>query len=183
MVDSWTGKPSPPPRLTAYPPDMRCDHCHEREAVVHLTQITGDQSVQVHLCEKCSAEKGIEPATALVKSPVGGLLAQLTFPALGDPAIPQARCPRCGAGIEDLRAAGRLGCGECWEVFQGPLTDLVRRLHGATRHTGSRPAGPPSARAGTAPDLSRLREQLRDAVAAEDFERAARLRDELRAAQ
>jgi protein arginine kinase activator len=162
---------------------MRCDHCHEREAVVHLTQITGDQSVQVHLCEKCSAEKGIEPATALVKSPVGGLLAQLTLPTLGDPAIPAARCPRCGAGIEDLRAAGRLGCGECWEVFQGPLTDLVRRLHGATRHTGTRHPGAAHARAGAPPDLTKLRAQLRDAVAAEDFERAARLRDELRSAQ
>ena len=56
---------------------MRCDTCHEREAVVHVTQISGDQTVQVHLCERCAAEKGIEPASAAVKGPLGGLLGLL----------------------------------------------------------------------------------------------------------
>ena len=161
---------------------MRCDHCHEREAVVHLTQVTGTETTQVHLCEKCAAEKGIEPATALVKSPLGGLFAQLSAPGALDAGGTELRCPRCGAGLADFRDAGRLGCAECWGTFAGPLTDLVRRLHGATRHTGEQyaPPGalPPAERS---PQTERLREELREAVAAEDFERAARLRDEIKA--
>ena len=113
---------------------MRCDHCHEREAVIHLTQIADDKAVQVHLCEKCAAEKGVESATALVKSPLGGFLAQLSPMGGVDAPGNDLRCPRCGAGLADFREAGRLGCPECWEVFTGPLTDLVRQLHGATRH-------------------------------------------------
>src|SRR5690242_16580146 len=157
---------------------MRCDACHEREAVVHLTQVTGDQTTQVHLCEKCAAEKGIEPATALVKSPLGGFLAQLSFPGELEGTGAALRCPRCGAGLSDFRETGRLGCGECWEVFAAPLTDLVRRLHGATHHMGERYA-PPGAGVPREPGLAveRLREALREAVAAEDFEQAARLRD------
>lgn len=163
---------------------MRCDHCHEREAVVHLTQVADDQAVQVHLCEKCAAEKGIEPAAAPSKTPLGGFLAQLSAQGLTAEGSEGLRCPRCGAGLADFRETGRLGCGECWEVFGAPLTDLVRRLHGATKHLGEaylppsldettgRPAGPAN---------EGLREQLRDAVAAEDFERAARLRDQLKA--
>lgn len=160
---------------------MRCDVCHEREAVVHLTQVTGEQTTQVHLCEKCAAEKGIEPATALVKSPLGGFLAQLSFPGELEGAGAALRCPRCGAGLADFREVGRLGCGECWEVFAGPLTDLVRRLHGATRHQGERYVAP-GAEAPQEPGLAveRLREELRDAVAEEDFERAARIRDRLK---
>lgn len=161
---------------------MRCDHCHEREAVVHLTQVTGEQTTQVHLCEKCAAEKGIEPATALVKSPLGGFLAQLSTPGTLEAPGTELRCPRCGAGLADFREVGRLGCGECWSTFAGPLTDLVRRLHGATRHTGERyapPGTPPPAE--RSPETERLREELREAVAAEDFERAARLRDALKA--
>ncbi|HET7040631.1 MAG TPA: UvrB/UvrC motif-containing protein [Gemmatimonadales bacterium] len=161
---------------------MRCDHCHEREAVVHLTQVAGDQTTQVHLCEKCAAEKGIEPATALVKSPLGGFLAQLSPSGGVEGAEAELRCPRCGAGLSDFRDVGRLGCPECWSTFAGPLTELVRRLHGATRHTGERYHAPGApVPAGPSPETERLREELREAVASEDFERAARLRDALKA--
>ena len=160
---------------------MRCDHCHEREAVIHLTQIADDQAVQVHLCEKCAAEKGVEPSHALIKTPLGGLLSQLGPAALLEAPGTDVRCPRCGAGVADLREAGRLGCAECWEVFAAPLTDLVRRLHGATRHLGERYVPPGVTDEEGAAGADRLREELRAAVAAEDFERAARLRDELRA--
>lgn len=161
---------------------MRCDNCHEREAVIHLTQVAEDQVVQVHLCEKCAAEKGVEPATALVKSPLGGFLAQLSSTDEAGSAGSLVRCPRCGAGLADFRESGRLGCPECWEVFATPLTDLVRRLHGATRHAGERYAAPgtPTEGEALAPATERLRAELREAVAAEDFERAARLRDALR---
>ena len=163
---------------------MRCDHCHEREAVVHLTQVADDQVVQVHLCEKCAAEKGIEPGGAPPKSPLGGFLAQLSAQGLTSEGSETRRCPRCGAGLADFRETGRLGCAECWEVFAAPLTDLVRRLHGATTHLGKRYVAPGVDGApGPAPSAADegLREQLRDAVAAEDFERAARLRDQLKA--
>jgi protein arginine kinase activator len=161
---------------------MRCDHCHEREAVIHLTQLAEDQAVQVHLCEKCAAEKGVEPTLGSLKSPLGGFMAQISpvgALAVGDASL---RCPRCGAGLADFRDAGRLGCPECWEVFAAPLTDLVRRLHGATRHTGERYMAPGVVDEGAADTAAedRLRAELRDAVAAEDFERAARLRDRLR---
>ncbi len=162
---------------------MRCDHCHEREAVIHLTQLAEDRAVQVHLCEKCAAEKGVEPTTlGAGKSPLGGFLAQLSPAGLVEGPDAGLRCPRCGAGLADFREAGRLGCAECWEVFAGPLTDLVRRLHGATRHVGERYRAPGVVEEGEVPSVAvdRLRAELRDAVAAEDFERAARLRDQLR---
>jgi protein arginine kinase activator len=161
---------------------MRCDHCHEREAVIHLTQLAEDQAVQVHLCEKCAAEKGVEPTLGPVKSPLGGFLAQLSPPGALEGPDAALRCPRCGAGLADFRDVGRLGCPECWEAFAGPLTDLVRRLHGATRHTGERYVAPGTvdeSAASTAAE-DQLRTELREAVAAEDFERAARLRDQLR---
>jgi protein arginine kinase activator len=163
---------------------MRCDACHEREAVVHLTQIADDQIAQVHLCEKCAAEKGVETGTALAKTPLGGFLAQLSVQLPAVPGGGEVRCPGCGAALADFRETGRLGCAECWTTFRAPLTDLVRRLHGAVRHTGERYAAagtPTTAAADAAREVERLRAELREAVAAEDFERAARLRDALKA--
>jgi len=161
---------------------VRCDTCHEREAVVHLTQVTADQLTQVHLCEKCAAEKGVEPDAATAKHPLGGFLAQLSAQGAVGEGVEALRCPRCGAGLADFREVGRLGCDECWQVFGGPITDIVRRLHGATKHPGEAYTAPGAGAEARHPsrEVERLREQLRDAVAAEDFERAARLRDELR---
>ena len=159
---------------------MSCDQCHEREAVIHLTQIVNEQVTTLHLCERCAAEKGVESPGGVAKTPLGSFLA-----AMGNdlPETPVARsgdnCPRCGATLQDFRESGRLGCPECWRAFEAPLRDLLRRLHGSTHHVGERYAernGAPDERQTTA----ELREQLRLAVETENFELAAELRDRLR---
>jgi protein arginine kinase activator len=155
-----------------------CQSCHEREASVHLTQVRDDQVVTMHLCGRCAAEQGM--TVELPGAPLGAFLAAAT--PLGAVAAPP--CPACGATLADIRASGRLGCATCWSAFEGPLRDLVRRLHGATRHTGAwydDPAGEADAPARRAHERIRLREALREAVATEEFETAAALRDQLRA--
>ena len=164
---------------------MRCDNCHERDAVVHLTQIADEQKVTVHLCERCAAEKGVETSASLGKIPVGSFVAALgkasePGASLVGPTPPGA-CASCGATLTDFRESGRLGCAECYRSFAGPLRDLLRRLHGSSRHIGERYSPP-----GTEPEeevetVLQLREQLRMAVESESFELAAELRDRLRA--
>jgi protein arginine kinase activator len=86
--------------------------------------------------------------------------------------------------LHDFRATGRVGCAGCWTTFERPLRDLLRRLHGATRHTGEayRVADPAALTPAEARQRHRaeLREELAAAIAAEQFERAAELRDRLR---
>jgi protein arginine kinase activator len=167
---------------------MQCDQCKEREAVVHLTQIVEEQVTTQHLCEKCAAERGVESSTLLPKTPLGSFLA-----AMGKSPGPRgsgtrAACPGCGATLQDFREAGRLGCGECYATFGVELRDLLRRLHGSTTHVGEGYRAPGEAEvtvpgeeiAVTEDPADALRVRLRAAVAAEDFELAAELRDRLR---
>lgn len=167
---------------------MQCEQCGTREAVVHLTQIAEDQVTVVHLCEKCAADRGFDTGVAASQTPLGGFLATLT--GLGE-LVPEGQvaltCPRCGAGFDDFRRTGRLGCAECYATFAAPLRELMRRLHGATVHAGEHyrvagtgGAGPPE---DPAERLEKLQVQLREAIDAEDFELAARLRDALRVAR
>jgi protein arginine kinase activator len=165
---------------------MRCTQCHEREAVVFLTQIAQDQVIKLHLCERCAAEKGVETTASLTKTPVGTFLATmgkgLEAGAALAPGIdtPEA-CPTCGATLSDFRESGRLGCAECYRTFEAALRDLLRRLHGSSRHLGERYAPPGAAVADSqAPSVAQLRHQLRLAVETENFELAAELRDQLR---
>jgi protein arginine kinase activator len=161
---------------------MSCDQCHEREAVIHLTQIVNEQVTTLHLCERCAAEKGVESPGGVAKTPLGSFLAAMGK-GLPEPE-PVARagesCPRCGASLQDFRESGRLGCPECYHAFEVPLRDLLRRLHGSTHHVGERYAERDGGAGEERQTTAELREQLRLAVETENFELAAELRDRLR---
>lgn len=162
-----------------------CQDCHEREAVVHLTEVSGDTVSTLHLCGKCASARGMVVEEA-ASTPLGSFLATLGKggPALAAAAIVGDTCPGCGATLADFRASGRTGCPACWVTFERPLRDLVRRLHGATRHTGRRyedPALAADPARAVAHERAKLREALRQAIDTEQFEAAAELRDRLRA--
>ena len=163
----------------------RCDNCHERDAVVELTQVADDTKVELHLCEKCAAEKGISTSASLTKIPVGGFVAALGKGGQAAAALPSfthtGTCPTCGGSLEDFRETGRLGCADCYRTFEAPLRDLLRRLHGASRHLGERYVSPGGEPAEETISRAQLRERLKAAVENERFELAAELRDRLRA--
>jgi protein arginine kinase activator len=166
---------------------MICGSCGEHESVVTLTQVVEGEARTIGLCGKCAAEKGVQIAAGSEPTPLGGFLSAMwKGQEPGAPAefAPTGRCPGCGASFADFRESGRLGCGTCYRTFEPSLRLLLRRYHGSTHHHGRRPAlAPEPGAAGpveTATLVASLKDQLRLAVAAEDFERAAELRDRLR---
>jgi protein arginine kinase activator len=161
---------------------MSCEQCHEREAVIHLTQIVNEQVTTLHLCERCAAEKGVESPGSQPKTPLGTFLAAMGQELPEQTPAPKAgdNCSRCGGSLQDFRESGRLGCPDCYRSFEVPLRDLLRRLHGSTHHKGERYAERGSSTNGERQQTAELREQLRLAVETENFELAAELRDRLR---
>jgi protein arginine kinase activator len=156
--------------------------------VIHLHRVEGAGIVHLYLCERCAAEKGLETSASLGKTPVGSFLASKDFvgkefaAAAALPGVtPAGTCPGCGASLNDFRETGRLGCAECYQAFEAPLRDLLRRLHGSSRHLGERYRSPVTEGEIGAQDSRKLREQLRVAIETENFELAAELRDQLRA--
>ena len=176
---------------------MTCDLCGKKAAAVHLTEIINDQTRELHLCETCAQEKG---AAAAEQFGLAGLLAGLTEAGLktGLQVGENPKCARCGMTYQDFRKNGRLGCGACYESFHKYLAPLLRRIHGSAQYTGSlspprvgragaaskpalkkEPVGAKKTETGDA--LAQLKERLREAVAGERFEEAARLRDKIHA--
>lgn len=166
---------------------MKCTSCGEREGVVSLTQIEDGEVRTGSLCAQCAKAKGIETGEELSGTPLGGFLAALGESLDADPTaapLGEERCGSCGATLKDFRETGRVGCADCYRTFDLPLRELLRRIHGSIHHTGLRydgidPLPEPEAVPQPSP-AHHLREELRRAIEAEQFERAAELRDQLR---
>lgn len=159
---------------------MLCDSCKERDSVVTLTRSDAQGVVsEEHLCEKCAAERGIETHLTTPKQPLTEFILAVQKQL---PASPQdgARCSFCSATLRDFRNTGRLGCPYCYATFESSLRDLLRRVHGNSRHQGKRYQPPEPSVAEGATMLAELRDRLRRAIEQELFEEAARLRDQIR---
>ena len=163
---------------------MTCDHCHEREAVVHLTHIADGQVTMLHLCERCAAEKGVESPQSVQDNTLVKFVGATVGKSAIDPSLVvgggRQACPACGATLQDFRQSGRLGCADCYRTWETALRDILRKLHGATLHMGERYTERGVEPADPVERAADLREQLRLAVETENFELAAELRDRLR---
>ena len=158
---------------------MQCCVCKEREAKVHLTQIVGDKMQKVDLCEECAKQKG-------VNDPAGFSLADLLLGLGASQEMEQAagsgdlKCPHCGFTQADFKKAGRLGCSECYVTFAEGLEGLLKSMHKGTKHVGKVPQVFRQTQ-DLADKLKSLKKKLEKAIANEDFETAATLRDEVKA--
>lgn len=163
---------------------MKCQFC-DSPSSVHLTDIVNNKKRELHLCERCARERNLIPEQPGPQLDLKALLNLLMHPfppgdqsgADGDTdgdtaAAPVAdTCDVCGITLAEFRAEGRLGCPHDYDVLRGALDPLLERIHRATAH------------AGKAPRAVRVREwkkRMQAAVAAEDYEEAARLRDLIR---
>jgi protein arginine kinase activator len=82
--------------------------------------------------------------------------------------------------FEEFRSSGRLGCPHDYEVFREELRPLLDNIHGSLRHVGKVPRRlPADTRRQT--QLIQLRQELQQMIAIEDYERAARIRDQIEA--
>ena len=157
---------------------MICGICKEKQATVHLTQIAGDKMQKVDLCEQCAKDKGVnDPAGFSLADLLIGLGASQDLEQL--PGGANLKCPHCGFTQADFKKAGRLGCAECYFTFAEGLGGLLKSMHKGVKHIGKVPQHLQQSR-DLAEKLKSLQRKLDKAVADEDFEQAAVVRDEIK---
>ncbi|MDA1007876.1 MAG: UvrB/UvrC motif-containing protein [Planctomycetota bacterium] len=153
---------------------MHCDHC-SNPAVVHEIVIHNGAKTEVHLCMEHAIEKGhsiplTQPIAALFASTMKRPAASAT----------NAFCDVCGSTWAHFRKSGRLGCPSCYDTFGDALAaQIILAQRGSVAHGGEAP------RQSSCPEghqllRSQLLRELDAAVGAEQYERAASIRDRLR---
>lgn len=160
---------------------MTCDVCGKNPATVHLTEIIDEQMNELHLCEECARKKSAQMEQQFGLSDLLAGLANFDKTPQAEEKEMASKCAACGLSYKDFKKIGRLGCGECYSSFKKYLAPLLKRIHGASFHFGKCPV-PSSEKAGGKQkiDLQELRCKLQRAIEAEEYEEAARIRDQIR---
>ena len=117
---------------------MLCQNCGEKEATVHLKRVMGGEAVELHLCGDCAAAMGYGELFAGFPADPAGLFGALAGGLRGRGGR-TLRCETCGLSFEDIAAASRVGCPDCYRVFGEKLEPLLRRLHGRAAFQGRVP--------------------------------------------
>ncbi len=164
-------------------PAMQCDFC-DSKATVFFTQILDGGTKKTNLCDTCAAAQG-------VTDPEGFLLAGIDIPPPASklpeniPLPPPVTrmddkmcCPACGFAFDDLKKTGRLGCSECYQFFRKEVKHNLAGMHKGTSHTGRVPEGMLEAFQ-KRQELDTLEQEMELAIEAEDYEKAASLRDQI----
>lgn len=169
-----------PPQSPGQPP--LCDLCHAAPAAIQFVEQRGNERKQIAICQACAAKQGIHHDgsnfTVNIPSVIAALAGLASAQASAPNSGPEPVCQNCGMTATELREGGRVGCARCYEAFEMILAPFVHRAQAGTFHKGLAPR-----RLAPSPDkvdVAALRLQLRDAVKAERYEEAAKLRDRIR---
>lgn len=155
-----------------------CDRC-ESPATVHMTELNQGEKVERHFCEECARALAVpQPSKELAKllksfEPIQNLARRKA-------SHTNLACPECGMTYAEFRQHGRFGCPHDYKAFGDEVSRLLKRIHGSTEYSGPAPDGRQIEGGRAVDELTRIRARLEQAVADEDYEQAARLRDEMR---
>lgn len=155
--------------------NRKCDKCN-RPATVHEVEIVKGQKLEKHLCEQHALEDGVGVGAGYTS--INELLTNFVKTHSGMETKQDMACEHCGMTFNDFCEHAVLGCPQCYQAFEAPMSPLLERAHeGATHHLGKVPHRSSGDGEQRQEQLLRLRLRLADAVVAEDYELAAKLRD------
>ena len=176
---------------------MLCDRCKKREATIHIKEVHDGKCISTNLCPECAKEKELSGGLGAF----GFNLAEVIFnmgkgngagkPQPEEEMRPETEvrreedapvCPRCGWSLEKMRkSAGKLGCSECYTTFAKWVDMAVEQVQRGKVHVGRRPRKRSRSLSAVRMEIDRLQLDLAAAVSAEEYEKAAGIRDRINA--
>ena len=158
---------------------MLCEKCKVNQADTHIKRTVNGKTKEYHLCRECAEKMGYDSMFDSfmpdMKDLFGGFLGMPIVNSLASP----VRCSVCGSSYENIRESGMVGCANCYKTFYRELLPSIKRIHGNTVHTGKRIGA--TAQRKPEDEISALKTELQKAIAEQEFERAAGLRDQIKA--
>lgn len=171
---------------------MLCEKCKEREANVIVTEIVNGVKTQHNFCSQCASKmdlgpffEGDFPFTKLLSGilDLGG-----KKEAKEGRKLEQFSCPTCHTTYGQLIRNGKFGCSDCYSTFGLLIENRIKKIQGKNVHIGKKPKyNFKSKNKETALEIEESKEdkilllqsRLQEAIAEENYEMAAKYRDEI----
>ncbi len=164
---------------------MLCQVCKKKESTIIITQVVGGEKTELHLCKDCAALFGdklsiVSFSQFNLDDLLSGLLKAFDLYGKEEGMVQSKdlKCSNCSLTYQDFIQTGKLGCSLCYRDFRRQLIPLLRRLHGNSEHIGKIPHQAKN-KLDKINQIKKLRKELQEVVIKEDYERAARIRDEI----
>ena len=157
---------------------MKCDICGKHEAVLFIESVEGHKISKQKLCMNCAMKMADNVMTELL--PIASILGGLNIPGLSLTLNKKSfKCPHCNKSLEEIEKTHIVGCETCYKTFKDFIDPIIFTSGYALPYKGSYPK-PLQHYSDHRKRLKLLKSQLQDAVNTEDFENAAKVRDELK---
>jgi len=160
---------------------MKCECCSKTEATIHLTQVIEGEVKKLNLCQDCAQKNGID-----LNSPISITDVLLGLGNQDESSLPKSdlsefdlSCSQCQMTRAEFKKRARLGCPECYNAFMGELSAITMAMHHSRQHVGKIPARQGN-EARTTAQIAALQKDIEIAIAKEQYEVAAGLRDKIR---
>ncbi len=165
---------------------MLCQKCKQKEANTHIVRTVGNNTVELYLCSECAQESGVTADFDISNFLFSDMLSS---PLLS---FDKAVCPVCRTSFAQIQRSGNVGCGECYKSFEKELQSTISRLHSLPFHKGKIPklhkkseekeksADKKPSKLTKEQTIEKLKAEQDEAIRAENFEKAAELRDKIR---
>ncbi len=167
---------------------MLCQKCKQNIATSHIHYVRNGIVRDMYLCDSCAVEykKSIS---------YDGDIFKMLSSILNDNSIQfkeKTKCECCGTDFDTVRRTGKVGCANCYVIFETELSPLISRIHSKTTHVGKKPCTIEAVVEDNSKQeeskvnekvqqIAELKAKMAEAVVKEDFESAARIRDEIKA--
>lgn len=159
---------------------MICELCKVNHATLHLTEITNGSKKEIHVCQSCGQKKGLAQGQNFSFT-LSDVISKFIEPQIGR-AIKETeglKCTRCGISYTEFRNKARFGCANDYEIFKSGVAPLLEKIHGSAVHCGKVPSTAEATHQKES-ELIKLRRELDKSIKQEDYERAAKLRDQIK---
>ena len=157
---------------------MLCEKCGKNNATTHIHSIVNGIVTEKYLCSSCAAKEGFG---AFESDSLTNMLSSMFGDALSlNRSVSEKRCKCCGISFSDIAESGKVGCPECYKTFYSELIPYLKRVHGSTKHSGKIPNKAPLVVKSEKDTVESLKIRLAGLIKDENFEEAAKVRDEIK---
>lgn len=171
---------------------MKCDICKDNEANIHIQEVINNNIKTLHICDSCAKSYGFKNGMMNIGFNLMDFFEKFDPFKTLEPDKKKnknkkmiiedeniIRCSKCSMSYDDFLEKGKFGCAFCYTAFKEQVKPIIRRIHGKTTHKGNFPEKYKET-IKYVKEIKLLNNKLNIEVKKENFENAAKIRDEIK---